>query len=295
MSEHQHNELSERLIDLCADYATDLHEQNDMNELDRLDPDMSAREAFEAVAAELDIAFAETDPVDMPNGLEERLFASVPAPGVPDQPELRLVNDQTPPVRTSQQLQSPRGAWFPWLVAAASVAVTGIVLLRPAPEPTPDEPPVTLTALEQRDALIEAHANDEDLLRYAWTPTDDPAVVGQVTGELIWDEERDEGYMTIAGLEVNDPSQFQYQLWIFDATRPLGELPQHGDAFGGLLTQRPIDGGVFDITDTGEVVIPIDAKLLVQQGVAFAVTVEPPGGVVVSDRSRVPLLAIPSG
>lgn len=295
MSDHQHNELSERLIDLCADYATGLHEQNDMNELDRLDPDMSAREAFEAVAAELDIAFAETDPVDMPDGLEERLLASVPAPGVPDQPELRLVNDQSPPVRTSQQLQSPRGAWFPWLVAAASVAVTGIVLLRPTPSPTPDQPPVALTALEQRDALIEAHANDEDLLRYAWTPTEDPAVVGEVTGELIWDEERDEGYMTITGLEVNDPSQFQYQLWIFDATRPLGELPQHGDAFGGLLTQRPIDGGVFDITDTGEVVIPIDAKLLVQQGVAFAVTVEPPGGVVVSDRSRVPLLAIPSG
>ncbi len=295
MSDYHHNELSERLIDLCADYATGLHEQNDMNELDRLDPDMSAREAFEAVAAELDIAFAETDPVDMPDGLEQRLLASVPAPGVPDQPELRLVNDQTPPLRTSQQLQSPRGAWFPWLVAAASVAVTGIVLLRPAPEPTPDEPQVALTALEQRDALIEAHANDEDLLRYAWTPTEDPAVVGQVTGELIWDEERDEGYMTIAGLEVNDPSQFQYQLWIFDATRPLGDLPQHGDAFGGLLTQRPIDGGVFDITETGEVVISIDAKLLVKQGVAFAVTVEPPGGVVVSDRSRVPLLAIPAG
>ncbi len=295
MSDYHHNELSERLIDLCADYATGLHEQNDMNDLDRLDPDMSAREAFEAVAAELDIAFAETDPVDMPDGLEQRLLASVPAPGVPDQPELRLVNDQTPPLRTSQQLQSPRGAWFPWLVAAASVAVTGIVLLRPAPEPTPDEPQVALTALEQRDALIEAHANDEDLLRYAWTPTEDPAVVGQVTGELIWDEERDEGYMTIAGLEVNDPSQFQYQLWIFDATRPLGDLPQHGDAFGGLLTQRPIDGGVFDITETGEVVISIDAKLLVKQGVAFAVTVEPPGGVVVSDRSRVPLLAIPAG
>lgn len=295
MSDYQHNELSERLIDLCADYATGLHEQNDMNELDRLDPGMSAREAFEAVAAELDIAFADTDPVEMPDGLEERLLASVPAPGVPDQPELRLVNDHAQPVRTSPQLESPRGTWFPWLVAAASVAITGIVLLRPTPTPTPDQPLVTLTALQQRDALIEAHANDEDLLRYAWTPTEDPTVVGQVTGELIWDEERDEGYMTIAGLEINDPSQFQYQLWIFDATRPLGELPQHGDAFGGLLTQRPIDGGVFDITETGEVVIPIDAKLLVKQGVAFAVTVEPPGGVVVSDRSRVPLLAIPAG
>ena len=143
-----------------------------------------------------------------------------------------------------------------------------------------------------RDQLIE-QVEPASLLRYSWTPTQDPAVVGEVGGELIWDEATDQGYMTISGLEVNDPSEFQYQLWIFDATRPLGELPQHGDAFGGLLTQRPIDGGVFDITDTGEVVIPIDAKLMVQQGVAFAVTVERPGGVVVSDRSRVPLLAIP--
>ena len=99
--------------------------------------------------------------------------------------------------------------------------------------------------------------------------------------------------MTIGGLEVNDPSEFQYQLWIFDATRPLGELPQFAGPFNDLLTQRPIDGGVFDITQSGEVVIPINAKLMVQQGVAFAVTVERPGGVVVSDRSRVPLLAIP--
>lgn len=261
MSDHRNRELSERLIDLSADYAMGLQDHGDQQELEHLDPDKSARQAFEAVAAELDIAYAETDPIDMPAGLQERLFAAIPSPGsskpAAAQPELRLTSDHTD-VAGSPQMHSPRGAWFPWLVAAASLAVTAGVLLQPAPQ-APQQAPA-LTAAEKRDALLEAHANDEDLLRYAWTPTGDPAVVGQVTGELIWDEATDEGYMTIGGLEVNDPTEFQYQLWIFDASRPLGELPQHGDAFGGLLTQRPIDGGVFDINEDGEVVIPIDPK-----------------------------------
>lgn len=293
MSDYRNRDLSERLVDLSADYALGMQEQRDVNELDQLDPDHGAREAFEAVAAKLDMAFAETDPVDMPAGLEERLFAAVPAPSefaAPTaSPELRLTSDQGD-IAGSPQMQSPRGAWFPWLVAAASLAVTAGILLQPTPQSP--QPQRELTTAEKRDALLEAHASEE-LLRYAWTPTGDPAVVGAVTGELIWDEEADEGYMTIGGLEVNDPTEFQYQLWIFDATRPQGELPQHEGGFGGLLTQRPIDGGVFDITKDGEVVIPIDPKLMVKQGVAFAVTVEPPGGVVVSDRSRVPLLAIP--
>ena len=286
MSDHRHNDLSERLIDLCSDHAMGLHEPSDLTELDRLDPDSSAREAFEAVAAELDIAFADADPVGMPEGLEDRLLAAVPLMN-PEVPEPLPFTSDAVPVG-SDRVQSPRGTWFPWLVAAACVAITGIVLLQPK-APAPSAP----TSLQARDALIAKHANDDGLLRYAWTPTEDPSVVGDVTGELVWDEDADEGYMTISGLQVNDPSEFQYQLWIFDATRPLGELPQFAGPFDDLLTQRPIDGGVFDITQTGEVVIPIDAKLLVQQGVAFAITVERPGGVVVSDRSRVPLLAIP--
>ena len=37
--------------------------------------------------------------------------------------------------------------------------------------------------------------------------------------------------------------------------------------------------------------MPIEAKLPVSNAVMFAITVERPGGVVVSDRSRLPLLA----
>ena len=73
----------------------------------------------------------------------------------------------------------------------------------------------------------------------------------------------------------NDPSQEQYQLWIIDPER---------DA-------EPIDGGVFDVASSGEVVVPIQAKLKVLKPAAFAITIEKPGGVVVSTQERLPLLA----
>jgi hypothetical protein len=70
----------------------------------------------------------------------------------------------------------------------------------------------------------------------------------------------------------------QYQLWIFDAER--------NEAY-------PVDGGVFDVLDgaTDDVVVRIDPRLPVRRATAFAITVEQPGGVVVSTRERLPLLA----
>jgi len=291
MSDHQRPDFSERLADLSADCAAGLNESNELNELQELDPNNEARQVFEAVAADIDGAYAEFDPVEMPDGLEERLFASIPAlasakNAAQKVPELKLTNAPEPIACAPER--APSNAWFPWLVAAAAIVIAGGVLLSPEPK---QPAPVQLSTAEMRDQLI-ASVDAASLLRYDWTPTEDASVVGEVTGDLVWDEATDQGYMTISGLAVNDPSEFQYQLWIFDTTRPQGELPQF-EGFDGLLSQRPIDGGVFDITDTGEVVIPIDAKLLVEQGIAFAITVERPGGVVVSDRSRVPLLAIP--
>lgn len=81
--------------------------------------------------------------------------------------------------------------------------------------------------------------------------------------------------MTFSGLPVNNPSEEQYQLWIFDAKQD---------------DRYPIDGGVFDVTSP-TVVVPIDAKIRVSDPSMFAITIEKPGGVVVSDRSRLPLLA----
>lgn len=93
------------------------------------------------------------------------------------------------------------------------------------------------------------------------------------SGEVVWSQDRQSGVLRIRGLFRNDPGVEQFQLWIIDGTQ-----------------QHPIDGGVFDVAGD-DVLIPIDAKLAVADPKAFAVTVEKPGGVVVSAQERVVLLA----
>lgn len=128
--------------------------------------------------------------------------------------------------------------------------------------------------LAMRAALI---AESTDLVRVAWTPTEDAAATG-ASGEVVWSTARQEGYMLFQGLAPNDPAKNRYQLWIFDPTRADWEA-------------KPVDGGLFGVPDTGVVVIPIDAKLAVGEPALFAVTVEVPGGVVVSERERLVLTA----
>lgn len=92
-------------------------------------------------------------------------------------------------------------------------------------------------------------------------------------GDIVWDGSAQRGTMRFVGLPVNDPSERQYQLWIFDSERDA--------AF-------PVDGGVFDIeARDGETVISISPKIVVHKAQAFVVTVEAPGGVVVSGREQV--------
>ena len=59
--------------------------------------------------------------------------------------------------------------------------------------------------------------------------------------------------------------------------------------FDGDRDQRyPVDGGVFDVPpNVDQVVVPIHAEVPVHAAKAFAVTIEKPGGVVVSEREHV--------
>ncbi len=95
----------------------------------------------------------------------------------------------------------------------------------------------------------------------------------QVRGEMTWSDALQAGEMRFAGLPPNDPELQQYQLWIVDPDRH----------------EHPVDGGVFDALADGDIVIPVNAKLNVDQPVAFAVTLEQRGGVVVSQG---PLLLV---
>ncbi|MBX3192209.1 MAG: anti-sigma factor [Labilithrix sp.] len=148
-----------------------------------------------------------------------------------------------------------------------------------APVPTPPVPPAPV--VESPAALREKLLASAGSARADWSATKDPASKG-ASGDVVWNAAEQKGTMRFRGLAKNDPARAQYQLWIFDKNRD---------------DKYPVDGGVFDVDDeTGDVVVTIKATLPVATPVLFAVTVEKPGGVVVSKRERIVVTAkLPAG
>lgn len=254
-----------RLEELQADHAVaalTVEEEAELRvllaELPGSDPD-----AFDRAAAAFDLALRSAAVEPMPVALAERVRADARA-------HFAGGGQEAGGVLAFPERPAARTALLPWagLVAAAAVILV-LLFIRPATGPGD---PIVL-----RDELM---ASAGDLIRMEWAnPTDDPAGAG-MTGDVVWSPSRQEGYMRFRGLEPNDPSANQYQLWIFDGTRK---------------EAHPVDGGVFDIpAGAGEVIVPIHAKLPVRDMSMMAVTIEPPGGVVVSDRERIPALALPA-
>jgi len=156
---------------------------------------------------------------------------------------------------------APRGrlaSFAGWVVAAAAGLLAFLAWRAHAPAaPAPAELRAELLA-------------SAETLRRDWSATE---LAAGASGDVAWSQARQAGVVRIKDLAANDPTREQYQLWIFDDAQ-----------------QYPIDGGVFDVRG-GEVLIPIDAKLHVEKPKLFAVTREEPGGVVVSDKQRIVLVA----
>ncbi len=177
-------------------------------------------------------------------------------------------------------------AWAGWVVAAAAVILLAAAwILReprpiavvPPPPPPPTSAPVPPPAPSPGELRAKMLART-DVVRASWVATKDPAAKG-AGGDVVWSPSEQKGYMRFSGLAANDPRKAQYQLWIFDKNQ---------DA------KTPVDGGVFDVDRaTGDVIVPITAKLQVVDPTLFAVTVEKPGGVVVSKRERIVVTASP--
>ncbi len=163
-----------------------------------------------------------------------------------------------------------RNSAYGWLAAAACLLLAILGWVRP-PSAVAPVAQVAPSVAEQRDALL---ANS-DTIKVTLSATKDPAAAG-VSGDVVWDPATQRGFMHFSGLAANDPAVHQYQLWIFDGARD---------------QRYPVDGGVFDVpANTKEIVIPIRAALMVLKPAAFAVTVEKPGGAVVSSREHVVVL-----
>jgi anti-sigma-K factor RskA len=156
-------------------------------------------------------------------------------------------------------------AWSGWLAAAACLAIAiGVAARRTGPT----------DPARAREQFLETAS---DAATAPWGEWDSPEQRG-VAGEVVWSESAQRGYMTFRGLGPNDPTEEQYQLWIID---------ERG------LEQR-ISGGVFDSDADGEVVVEIEPAVEIRGAAAFAVTIERPGGVWVSDMSRrVVIAALP--
>ena len=221
-------------------------------------------EAFDLAAAAIDLAHTVPDE-PLPAALRQRLAdraAEFFGADRRDQPSPLAEVARFP----AERAEAARGAgrWLGWLAAAACLALAVMSWL-------PRQPP----ALAPAEARADLIARAGDLIELEWTATEDPAA-RDAGGDVVWSNEAQCGFMRFRGLPVNDPAVEQYQLWIFDAEQD---------------ERYPVDGGVFDVEAPGEVVVPIDPKLRIASPTLFAVTVEKPGGVVVSSRERLPLLA----
>lgn len=111
-------------------------------------------------------------------------------------------------------------------------------------------------------------------VRVAWQPFDVPGMPATeqpgVSGDVVWNDSLQQGFLRFEGLEVNDPSKEQYQVWVIDDR--------------GM--EQKVSGGVFNATAAGEVIVPIEPGIDVGRVQVFAITVEEPGGIWVPDLKR---------
>jgi hypothetical protein len=251
-------------------------------------PPGSAPSEWELTAAAVELALLSdggTALWELPSDVAERIHRDAP----PHLPQVVTIEPR-PEARLREGGTGGPSAGRSWLVAGWWTAACLAVLIAwqwstlPRIVTPPDNagPPPSLAEL--RGKLL---AEEPGAVTVAWKKaSDDPSVIADEAdvekpgglGDVVWSPARQRGFMRFRGLAANDPTVAQYQLWIFDAERD--------EAY-------PVDGGVFDVPAQaeGDLIVRIDPRLPISRATAFAITVEQPGGVVVSSRRRLPLLA----
>jgi hypothetical protein len=265
----------EAMVDLLIKQATQGLSPAEQRALDVLDGELASayRRDLERAVAAVTLA-GSAGPPPLPADLAERL-----AKQATDHFAARTAAVERAPVAAPGRNRF--GLYGGWLAAAACLVLAIFAWQRSPPPVTPlavvtPPPPAPVVApekplptpVEERAALLAR----SDSLKISLGATKDPAAAG-MTGDVVWDPATQRGFLHFTGLAANDPAVHQYQIWIFDSGRD---------------KRFPVDGGVFDVpANAAEVVIPIRAALMVRKPAAFAVTVEKPGGAVVSGREHV--------
>ena len=290
--------LDPEITDLIIERATCGLSAADQKKLDQLvqsssDPNavLKAAEQFELSIAALELSQLENTSAEQAPSLSAtlqekiRLQASDAIDSFASTDDRKLVSRQVKTADAASSLR--RHTWkdvLIWTVAAASLLALALFIRQSADttQISPEniavnelEPPMDLVEdIMPNDELMKKFlgSSPEDLLTLSWTPVDNK----DVTGEVFWSDQRQTGFMTLNGMEINDPQQKQYQVWIYDTE---------------AKEQRPVNGGVFDVSKTGRYIVPIAPLSPVKEAVQFAITSEQPGGVEVSDQKNVSTVA----
>lgn len=282
----------ERLLELLADQAVFGLTEEELMEVERLKkqfPDWEDDDvSLELAAAAVNLSQLEVSE-DLPANLRTKIFAAVDDYfEVLEQPETPVnfaaknsenaVSASTANVREVEiQTKTSPWQWLGWAFAAAAIVALTITLLTKTENKTPEivknptpTPQVELSNEQKREQLI-ASATDEVVI-----PLANPKNEKEIVGEMVWSNAEQKGFLRFTNLPVNDAAKETYQLWIVDETQ---------DA------KTPLSGGIFNIAKAGETVVPVNAQLRVNKPKLIAVTVEKPGGVVVSKQEKVVALA----
>ena len=130
------------------------------------------------------------------------------------------------------------------------------------------------TSRPARDRARPARERDRRARRSPWTIRRRRR--NGATGDVVWSPSQQRGYMRFVGLATNDPTPVQYQLWIFDQTRDAG-VPRRRRRVRRVGDRRGRR--------------PDQPQAPRRRPHLFAVTIEKPGGVVVSKRERIVVTA----
>lgn len=255
--------MPDRVLELLADRALEGLDAAQQAELSRLlrEHGLAEDATFEMAAASLLQAGGAEAEEPVPESLKRRLEES----GRRWCAEALRREKGAAPIRIER---SRRVNVLPWLAAAAGIALAVVAWW----------PRIQMGAGSPSGRRARLLTTAPDAVRAPWGDWDNPEIKG-VTGDVVWSDAEQKGYIRLAGLPANDRSKQQYQLWIIDATRGM---------------EQRISGGVFD-GGAGEVVVPIEAAIPVKKAAAFAVTIEQPGGTWVSDMKRRVVIAKTAG
>ncbi len=281
----------DRLLELLADRALvglDGPEEAELAMLLRYFPNEDVEAFDRAAAAAMLVHLGKTEP--MPQHLAARIEAQTPKnrpiQSVRDAPSSMRSIAPTP-IRSRSTTFVTAAGWiaaaacfalaaFGWFGRPEKIKIVEVAAISSNVAPSASAPTAKPTLADLRTAL----AADPSVAKIPWSATKDPGAAG-ASGDVVFSVDKQTGFMRFHGLAANDPKQHQYQLWIFDKAQ---------DA------KYPIDGGVFDVvaqnTDaSGDTIVQIQPKIRVTDPTLFAVTIEHPGGVVVSKREHIVVTA----